>query len=357
MRILLTVLVLGLAVQGRAQNPAQESLRVGPVSARAGEMVSGFIDVPRGVDEATRIPITLFRGARSGPVLALLAGMHGYEYSPILALQRLRSQIDPKRLAGTVIMVHVANLPSFLRRTIYYSPLDGKNLNRVFPGKADGTVSERIAFALTREVIERADYVVDLHCGDGNEWLRPYTYWIDSGRPKVDEAARQMALAFGLDHIVIDTGRPKDPAASVYASNTAITRGKPALTVESGGMGAIPGGHLAVDESIALLERGVKNLLAWLGMTDERSHASMEHPVWIDRNEVLRSEHTGLWYPVAQPGRTVAAGTLLGVVTDYFGQRLAEVRAPFAGVVLYIVHTPPINTGEPLAMIGHIKPS
>ena len=72
---------------------------------------------------------------------------------------------------GTVILVHIANLPSFLGRTIYYSPIDGKNLNRVYPGKADGTVSERIAYAITTEVIERADYVVDMHCGDGNEAL------------------------------------------------------------------------------------------------------------------------------------------------------------------------------------------
>lgn len=351
MKILLAVLLVALAVESHAQEP----FRVGAVSARAGEMASGFIEVPRGADEGTRLPVSVFRGSRPGPVLALLAGMHGYEYSPILALQRLRSQMDPKRLAGTLIMVHVANMPSFLRRTIYYSPVDGKNLNRVFPGKADGTVSERIAFALTREVIERADYVVDLHCGDGNEWLRPYTYWIDSGQPKVDEAARQMALAFGLDHIVIDTGRPKDPAASVYASNTALTRGKPALTVESGGLGVIPGGYLGVDESIALLERGVKNLLAHLRMTEEKPEHTVKRPVWIDRNEVLRSEHTGIWHPMARSGHTVAAGALLGVVTDFFGQRLGEVHAPFAGVVLYIVHTPPINAGEPLAMIGRLK--
>lgn len=351
MHRLLAGLLFFLAVEAVAQEP----FRVAGIAARPGEAASGFIEVPRGVDEATRIPVTVFRGARPGPVLALLAGMHGYEYSPILALQHLRSQMDPKRLAGTVILVHVANMPSFLRRTIYYSPVDGKNLNRMFPGKADGTVSERIAFALTREVIERADYVVDLHCGDGNEWLRPYTYWIDSGQPKVDQAARQMALAFGLDHIVIDTGRPKDPAASVYASNTALTRGKPALTVESGALGVIPGGYLAVDESIALIERGVKNLLAHLGMVEEKARQVVEHPVWLDRNEVLRSEHTGIWHPVAQAGRTVATGTLLGVVNDFFGQRLAEVRAPFAGVVLYIVHTPPINAGEPLAMIGRIK--
>ena len=131
-------------------------------------------------------------------------------------------------------MVHVANMPSFLGRTIYYSPADGKNLNRVFPGKADGTLSERIADVITREVIARATHVVDIHCGDGNESLRPYVYWITTGATEVAEGGRRLALASGFDHIVIDRGRPTDPAQSVYLSNTAILRGKPALTVESG---------------------------------------------------------------------------------------------------------------------------
>src|SRR6476646_4994853 len=134
---------------------------------------SRLIEVPAAGDAGTSIPITTVRGARPGPVLALIAGNHGYEYPPILALQQFRAQVVPEELSGTIIMVHVANMPSFLGRTVYFSPVDGKNLNRVYPGNADGTVSERIALAITNEVIENADYVLDLHCGDGNEWLRP----------------------------------------------------------------------------------------------------------------------------------------------------------------------------------------
>ena len=127
---------------------------------------------------------------------------------PSSRLQRLRRAIDPATLAGTIVMVHVANMPSFLGRTIYYSPADGKNLNRVFPGKADGTLSERIADVLTREVIARATHVVDIHCGDGNESLRPYVYWITTGAPEVAQAGRRLALASGFDHIVIDQRAP-----------------------------------------------------------------------------------------------------------------------------------------------------
>src|SRR5580704_14014911 len=94
-------------------------LTVGPVTAAAGRMASGTIDL----GDAT-IPLTIFNGKKPGPVLALVAGNHGYEYPPILALQRLRARIDARKLSGSVIMVHVANMPSFLGRTVYFSPLD-----------------------------------------------------------------------------------------------------------------------------------------------------------------------------------------------------------------------------------------
>jgi len=327
---------------------APPSFTVGPIVARAGEMVSGLVPVPAGVDEGTFVPITLAHGSRPGPVLALIAGNHGYEYAPIVALKRLRTRLDPQRMSGTLILVHVANVPSFLGRTIYYGPVDGKNLNRMYPGKADGTVSERIARAITVEVIERADYVLDLHCGDGNESLRPYTYW-DAGAsdPSVVEASRQLALAFGLDHIVIDRERPRDPATSVYCSTTATTRGKPAITTESGALG------MTDHESIARIEWGATNVMRHLGIL-EGTATLVERPIYIDRTEVLRSSATGMFEPLVERGHTVAEGTVLGHVTDFFGDRLLELRAPFHGEVLYVVATPPIRQGEPLVMIGRV---
>src|SRR5689334_20489660 len=121
---------------------------------------SRLLEVPAAADPGTQIPITTVRGPKPGPVLALIAGNHGYEYPPILALQQFRAEIAPEQLNGTIVMVHVANMPSFLGRTVYFSPVDGKNLNRVYPGNPNGTVSERIALAITTDVIEKADYVL-----------------------------------------------------------------------------------------------------------------------------------------------------------------------------------------------------
>jgi uncharacterized protein len=322
------------------------TLTVGSATATPGTLASGWIDVPDGVDPGTRIPVTVANGAVAGPVLALIAGTHGSEYTSILALQRLRPRLEPARMRGAAILVHMANPPSFYGRRVYYSP-DGKNLNRMYPGKPDGTVSERMAYAITHEVIERCTHLADMHCGDGNESLRPYTYWIVGGDAAVDAASRDLALAYGLDHILVDRGRSKDPAASIFTANTAITRRKPAITAESGGMG------LTDEPSVAAHEAGARSLLAHLGIMEGPS-ARVAHPVWIDRAEVLRAHVTGVWHPVVEKMQSVSTGRLLGRLTDPFGAVLHEVHAPFAGEVVYVVGTPPVTAGEPLCEIGHL---
>lgn len=329
--------------------PAQQlpgPLTVGTVTARPGESTSGYLDVPAGVDSGTRIPISIVRGRQPGPTLALVAGTHGSEVAAVMALQRVRAAIDPAQLRGTVLMVHIANLPSYHKRTIYYGPIDGKNLNRVYPGTAAGTVSDRIAFAITREIITRADYVVDMHGGDGNEAIVPFTYWGKLGLDaRTDSVARDMALAWGNDYIVVDSERPHDPQHSVYTQNTAHLMGKPALTTEGGELG------LPAEDDVQRNVRGVFRLLRWFKMLPGAAE-QVEHPIWFERTEVLRSTVAGTWAPAVRPGQTVAQGTLLGTISDYFGSRLTEVRAPFAGIMLYIVATPATAPGEPLGMVA-----
>jgi predicted deacylase len=335
-------LLVASALQAQAWGP----LRVAGIEARPGEKASGTIAIAARGDSGTSIPISVIRGRQAGPTLALIAGTHGSEVAPVIALQRVRAQLDPAELRGTLLLVHVANMPSFLGRTIYYSPVDGKNLNRVYPGRADGSISERVAYAITTEIIDRADYVIDMHAGDGNESLRPYTYWSSLGMDaRTDSVARQLALAWGHDHIVIDNDRPRDPAASLYTQNTAHIRRKPALTTETGYLG------MPVEEMIALNVMGATRLMRYLRMIPGPVEL-VQHPVYLARTEVLRSPATGTWHAKVERGHTVQQGTVLGVLTDFFGNMIAEIRAPFAGEVLYIVGTPAMSKGEPVGMIG-----
>ena len=345
MRLFSLLLVLAGAASA-ASATAADALRVGEIAAQPGQQASGYIVVPDAADPGTRIPVSVFNGATPGPVLALIAGTHGSEYTSIVALQRVRARLDPARLKGAVILVHMANPTTFYGRRIYFSP-DGKNLNRVYPGQADGTLSQRIAHAITTQVIVPATHVVDMHCGDGNESLRPYSYWQVTGDPALDAAGKRLALAFGLDHIVIDRERPADPSRTLYTSNTAVRRGKPAITVESGGMG------LTDEPSVRAQEAGAFSVMAELGMLDAPS-VKVDKPLFVDRSLVVTSPATGVWHPAVEKMQSVATGTLLGRVSDPFGNLLHEVRAPFAGEVLYVVGTPPVSEGEPLAFVGHV---
>lgn len=344
-RVVLTALT-ALIVLSATLAAQVQPLTVGEVTARAGEKASGYLEIPAKGDAGTRVPISIIRGREPGPTLALIGGTHGAEVAPILALQRVRAMVDPTRLKGTLLIVHVANLPSFLGRTIYYSPVDGKNLNRVYPGDPNGTVSQRIAHAITTEIIDRSDYLVDMHSGDGNESLRPYLYWNRLGvDTDVDEKARQMALAWGNDHIVVDTTRTKDVKNSIYTQNTAHLRGKPALTTENGYLG------LPVEAMIARNVEGASRLMRFLGMLPGKVEMTPA-PVWLSRYEVLTSPETGIWEAMVEPGTTVARGMVMGRVTDWFGQLLAEVKAPFDGEIMYVIGTPAMNKGEPVGMVA-----
>ena len=325
---------------------SQKALKVGEVTAQPGEKISGFITVPAGSDgPEVRLPVTIINGSQPGPVLALTAGVHGYEYPPVIALQRLKKQLEPAQLSGAVIMVHVVNMPSFLKRTIYYNPHDWKNQNRVFPGKIDGSMTERIAYVITREVIDQCDYLIDNHCGDGNEDLIPYLYCGETGDPALDKKIRDLAVNFGFKIIIHDRDRPKDMNASVMCANTAIVRGKPALTVESGKLGRTD------EEDIVRIINGTYNTFKHLKMMAGSPELTFE-PVWVEEVTYVLSEHQGLFYPLVQGGQHVQKGELLGYLTDFFGNIIQKAFAPHDGIVMYIISTPPMSAGEPMAKIG-----
>ena len=320
---------------------------VGELTAQRGEQLSGFIKVPAGTDEGSEIPLTITHGVNDGPVLALIAGIHGYEYPPITALQSVRAQLDPTTLSGTIIMVHIANMPSFMGRTVYYGPVDGKNLNRTFPGDPEGSLSQRIAHLLTTEVIDRADYLVDLHAGDGNEPLRPYVYMPVTGDAAFDAKIEGLAVAFGLDHIVMDTGPQSASGPSLFTDQTAIERGIPAITTETGQSGSND------PYWVGLAEWGIWNVLRHLNMIAEEEVANTGI-TWLSDYTVIKSPQSGIFRAVTREGYAVAVGANLGVLFDFFGNELTTIRAHFPGVVNYVISTPPVGEGEPVAMISRI---
>jgi len=322
-----------------------QNVQVGTASAPRGQAARGAIEVPAGSDAALSIPVAVVNGAKPGPTLAIVSGAHGTEYASIVAVERLIQRIDPKAVSGTVILVPLVNIPSFEQKIAHVNPVDGKSMNRFYPGKADGTQTERASLAITREVVEKSDHLIDLHGGDLDESLRPYSYWTKTGNEKQDAISREMVLAFGLDTIIISADRPKDPATSRYLENTASTRGKPSITAEAGHAGTVE------PEDVQALVDGCLSVMRYLKML-EGAPAVVESPVWIERVATIASEATGIFYPLVKRGTYVQKGAKVGYVTDYLGKPLLEARAPESGVVLFIRAVPSMTKGETIANIG-----
>jgi predicted deacylase len=337
--------VLLFALSGVAATQDRATFTVGTAAAARGQKAFGAIEVPAGVDAPLTIPVAVVHGARPGPVLAIVSGAHGTEYASILAVERLIQRIDPAVVSGTVILVPLVNVPSFEQKIAHVNPVDGKSMNRFYPGKADGTQTERASFALTRAVVEPADHLIDLHGGDLDESLRPYSYWTKTGNERQDAISREMVLAFGLDHIIISADRPKDPAASRYLENTASTRGKPSLTAEAGHAGTTD------PADIDALVNGCLSVMRYLKMLPGLP-AVVESPVWLERVSTMTSEATGIFTPLVTRGSYVQKGMKVGTITDYLGRMLLEARAPESGVILFIRAVPSMTRGETIASIG-----
>ncbi len=343
MKLLSTVALLALPHLGFA-----EAFTVGNASAQRGQTAFGTIEVPAAGDPATSIPVIVVHGARPGKVLAIVAGAHGTEYASIVAVERLIGRVGPSELSGTVILVPLVNRPSFDQKVVHVNPVDGKSMNRFYPGRAEGTQTERASYLMTKEVVERCDHLIDLHGGDLDESLRPYSYWSPTGREEQDRVSRDMVLAFGLDHIIVSTDRPQDPAASRYLENTATTRGKPSLTAEAGHAGTVE------PEDVDALVRGCLSVMRYLKMLPGAADM-IGKPVWIDSVLTVTSDEAGLFYPRVKRGEHVAKGALIGEVTDFFGRKVFEARAPAAGVVLYVCSVPSMTKGGTIANVGVVR--
>jgi len=324
----------------------QQPVTVGSATAAPGTTAYGSISVPRGVDSALTIPVIVVNGARSGKTVSFVAGSHGTEYASIVAMQRLAPRIDARRLTGTVIIVPLINVASIEQMTVHTNPIDGKGLNREYPGDAAGTQSQRALFAMTRDVIDRSDVVVDLHGGDLDEDLRPYSYWFRSGRAAQDSAGRALALAFGLDHIIVSDVNPNGPARSL--STQSLVRGKTVLVSEAGRSG------LALDADVNALVEGSLNVLGALGMI-ERRVTPVRNPVWLQgAGARVAADSAGMWFAAVARDARVKKGDLLGTMTDYWGRKTSEMRSPVDGIVTFIRGVPSTWKGATLANVAPV---
>ncbi|HEY4100912.1 MAG TPA: succinylglutamate desuccinylase/aspartoacylase family protein [Gemmatimonadales bacterium] len=324
---------------------------VGTATARRGERATGTITVPAGVDSGYVMQVAVIHGARPGPVLALVSGQHGTEYSTIIGMQRLVPKIDPKTLAGTVIIIPVVNVPSFTSMTPARNPTDRKSMLGVWPGDSSGTQSYRAVAILMREVVNQANVIVDFHGGDLDEDIGiPFSAAVRGGRAGPDSESVRLAIAFGLKHIQIIDRDAASPRVGSRIDGQALLQGKPVILVGVGRSGVV------TDGDIANVDNGCLNLLGALKMIDRRRTPSYA-PVWLDAAAPrIAAQGPGAFFAAVPHGAMVKKGQPLGYTTDLLGARTGDVPSPIDGLVVYVHGVPSMQRGTTLAEVLPVLP-
>ena len=297
---------------------AHPTFTVGTATAQSGHKAYGVLKVPAGKDAGYDIPVVVLHGARPGPVLAVASGAHGTEYASIIAVERLIDAVDPAQLSGTLILLPLINVPSFERIVPHVNPTDNKSMNRFYPGDSNGTQTDRASFVITKEVVDRCDHLIDLHGGDLDENLRPYSYWTVTGNQKQD------------------------------LENTASTRGKPSFTAEAGRSGPVE------PKDAAVLVTGVQNVMGHLKML-ARAAPPVAKPVWVGQIVTVAADRDGIFHPAVDRDAHVVKGAKIGSVTDYLNRPLQDVLAPESGIIMFVRALPSLKKGDTIANVGVVS--
>jgi predicted deacylase len=309
----------------------------------AGHKTQGFVDWGDPVARGWDWPYIAIRGAEPGPAVLVTAGVHGSEYVSIDAAVQLGTSLDPAKIRGQVLCLPLLNPAAFEGRVAYVSPVDNLNLNRAFPGKADGTLTERLAWLLSEKAIRGADALLDLHGGDLPEALFPFSLYYETGNAALDERSSLMAVAFGSPAVIVH--RQAGAPISGLTVTTAGALGVPAIIAEDGGAGVY-------DPALAARMRaGAENVLCSLGSLE--GPATVTPPPRVFSTFVwLRSETAGFFKPAVAVGAEVAAGSVLGTIGDFFGRIVETVVSPVAGQLLFLVVSPAIGQDGLICGIG-----
>ncbi|MCU1491340.1 MAG: putative succinylglutamate desuccinylase / aspartoacylase family [Acidimicrobiaceae bacterium] len=279
----------------------------------------------------SEVPYLELGSAELGPTVSLMAGVHGCEYTSMLGLRRFLQGLDESKLQGRLLVIPIANLAAFHGRTPFVVPHDQLNLNRCFPGDANGSFTERLAHVLFDSVIRNADFHIDLHAGDMVEALEPFTIYDAS---EVQEQSRALSHAYGLGYS-IRSERSASPIAGT-SSAAAAEAGIPSITAEAGGCGLVD------ERSVELHLSGIRRVLASLGVLPA-SFDPPQSPVELNRWVWLRSAIGGWWSPAVAAGDRVPGGSIVGTVSSLTTDEIEEIRAPEDGFPLFVTTSPAVG--------------
>lgn len=301
----------------------------------SGKRTTAKLEVGSTIAGKIEIPMIVVAGRKPGPRLCIIAGSHACEISSVEAAIRVTTLIKPEELNGLLVSLPILNTPGLQSRSPYVCPLDGQNINRVFPGNPDGSPSQRIAHRAF-SVVKDSDYLIDLHGGDMPEEHIDIVYAPDQG--KVEALERSKSL---VDHFLVDYAEIHGVAGSV--STEACKLGVAALTVEGGELGRLD------EVTIDFLTTGMMNEMRHLMMLP--GEAKTKKPSLLGERLWVRAPTSGILLRDKRAGDKVSKGQRLGRLKNFYGNELDSIESPADGVIMMSYPMPAVNTGDSLWVI------
>lgn len=312
------------------------SFEIGPIRVRPGQAKAVSLPITRLVTGAdVDLPVRVVHGREDGPTVWVDAAIHGDEAVGVEVVRQVLAELDPKALRGTLIAVPIVNVLGFMTGDRYLP--DRRDLNRSFPGSARGSLASRIAHLMMTEVVAKCDVGIDLHTGSDRRTNLPQIR-----ADLEDSRTRELAEAFAAP--VMLHARIRDGSLRAAAREAGAT----VLLYEAGEAWRMD------DWAIAAGVRGVRRVLATLGMTDPVDEEPPAPSLASFRSSWVRARGTGMLHLEVALGEHVTEGQRLGGLFDSFGKRVRLVHAERSGVVIGRTEAPVVNSGDAVVHVAEV---
>lgn len=318
--------------------PTLGTARGEPGRRTHGELVLGHFP-----DGPIASPVIVLCGREPGPTLWLQGCVHGAEVGGAVSVLRLFETLDPAELRGAIVAVMVAN-PGAFRGYSRHTPIDGENLNRVFPGQAAGSHTQQTAHALMQAALEVANVALDLHSGGDRSIVPFYALYRDDGS-EASRRAAALARAAGTPDVWASTDAWLQGAMFTHLT----TRGVPALIIECGGGAQVPEAHT---RNFMTAIRGVAQAMGILPGDPPRQ----ERYRVVNEAALVYNERGGFFVPAVEAGDVVAAGQELGRIIDLYGDVAEVVTSPFGPGWIGSIRRRymPVHSGDQIAEVMRV---